>query len=291
MYETWLRSFHAVARHGSVTAAADALGLSQPTVSEQVKALEKKFGVELFHRQGRRITPTSMGQSLYEITQDIAGHMDEAVRLLAAAGREPAGPFAIGSANPYYVMALVNAYMDRFPRIQPSVAVAGRRETIQGLRDFRFDVAMFGRAEPDADILNMPYRRDRIMVLVPADHPWTERKSIRIADLAGQSFVAREARSTARAAIEEALQLAGVETKTVMTLDNREAIRDAVAMGIGLGYVAEGELLPVDRVSAVPISDAKIYIHLHVACLKSRAERPQIKAFLETARKLGNWTG
>jgi len=74
MYELWLRSFHAVARHGGATAAADALGLSQPTVTEQVKALEGRFQVELFHRHGRRMTLTALGRSLYQITQDIAGH-------------------------------------------------------------------------------------------------------------------------------------------------------------------------------------------------------------------------
>jgi aminoethylphosphonate catabolism LysR family transcriptional regulator len=289
MYETWFRSFHAVARHGGVTAAAQALGLSQPTVTEQVKALEKRFHVELFHRQGRRISLTSVGRSLYAITQDIAGHMEEAVRLLESTASEPEGPFAIGSANPYYVMELVSAFSARFPALTPSVQVKNRAEVIAGLIDFRYDAVMYGRLENDARILNLPYRRERVFVLVPRHHPWAKRKDLRIKELKDQPFVFREARSTARAAFEGALDAAGVHVRPTMVLDSREAIREAVAIGIGLGYVAEGELIPTDRVRAVPVVDAEMHVNFHIACLRSRAERPLIRTFLETAQALANW--
>jgi aminoethylphosphonate catabolism LysR family transcriptional regulator len=289
MYETWLRSFHAVARHGGVTAAADALGLSQPTVTEQVKALEGRFHVELFHRQGRRISLTAVGRSLYAITQDIAGHMEEAVRLLESVGSEPEGPFAIGSANPYYVMELVSAFSTRFPGLTPSVEVKRRAEVIAGLIDFRYDAVMYGRLENDTRILNLPYRRERVVVLVPRRHPWAGRKDLRIEELQDQPFVFREARSTARAAFEGALDAAGVHVRPTMVLDSREAIREAVAIGIGLGYVAEGELIPTDRVRAVPVVDAGMHVNFHIACLRSRAERPLIRAFLKTAQALANW--
>lgn len=291
MYETWLRSFHAVADHGGFTAAARALRLSQPTLTEQVKALEAKFDVELFHRQGRRISLTSAGRALFEVTQNIAGHMEEAIRLLDSAGNEPEGPFTIGSANPYYVMELVKALHERFPGLTPSVEIKSRHEVIAGLRDFRYDAAMFGRMENDARILNLPYRRQRVLVLVPADHAWAKRKSLRAAELDGQPFLFREARSTARAAFETAMDNAGARVRPVMVLDSREAIREAVALGMGFGYVAEGELVPADRVRALPVHDAGMYVNFHVACLKSRAERPLIKAFLETATSLRNWRG
>lgn len=291
MYETWLRSFHAVARHGGVTAAATALNLSQPTVTEQVRALEGRFGIELFHRQGRRLSLTASGSALFEITQNIAGHMDEAIRFLDGAGREPTGPFAVASANPYYVMQIVKAFGERFPAVTPSVEVKTRNEVLAGLFDFRYDAVMIGRLENDARILNLPYRRDRVLVLVPLAHPWAKRKSLRIAELAGRPFIFREARSTARAAFEAVLGRAGIVVRQAMVLDNREAIRDAVALDLGLGYVAEGELVPTDRVRALPVRDADMHVHLHIACLKNRAERPLVASFLETAAELRNWRG
>jgi aminoethylphosphonate catabolism LysR family transcriptional regulator len=291
MYELWLRSFHAVARHGGATAAADALGLSQPTVTEQVKALEGRFQVELFHRHGRRMTLTALGRSLYQITQDIAGHTEEAIRLLQSAEQGPVGPFTIGSANPYYVMELIQLFGDRFPGLTPSLEVKSRAEVIAGLLDFRYDAVMFGRVENDARILNLPYQRHRVLILVPLTHPFAKRRQLRMRELEGQPFVFREGRSTARARFETALSAAGVGVRQVMVLDSREAIREAVALGIGFGYVAEGELLPADRVRAIPVKDAEMWIDSHIACLRSRAERPLVRAFLETAQSMANWQG
>lgn len=81
-YHKWLRSFHAVAKTGSFTLAAEYLSVGQPTVSEQVNALEKTFSVELFHRRGRYIEMSSAGHKLYAITQGLFGQEDEAVQLL-----------------------------------------------------------------------------------------------------------------------------------------------------------------------------------------------------------------
>jgi len=291
MYELWLRSFHAVARHGGVTAAADALGLSQPTVTEQVKALEGRFEVELFHRQGRRMVLTALGRSLHEITQDIAGHMEEAIRLLQSAEQGPVGPFTIGSATPYHVMELIKAFGERFPGLTPHVEVKTRADVVSGLLDFRYDAVMIGRVESDSRILNQPYRRQRVLVLVPAAHPLAKRRALRMKDLDGLPFVFRESRSTSRAAFETALDAAGVHVRPVMVLESRETIREAVALGLGLGYAAEGELVPVDRVLALPVKDAEMSVNSHVACLQSRAERPLVRAFLETAQSLANWHG
>jgi len=291
MYELWLRSFHAVARHGGATAAADALGLSQPTVTEQVKALEGRFQVELFHRHGRRMSLTALGRSLYQITQDIAGHTEEAIRLLQSAEQGPVGPFTIGSANPYYVMELIQLFGERFPGLTPSLEVKSRADVVAGLLDFRYDAVMFGRVENDARILNLPYRRQRVLVLVPASHRFADRRSLRMRELEGQPFIFRESRSTARAAFETALDAAGVSVRPVMVLDSREAIREAVALGLGFGYVAEGELVPLDRVRAVPVKDAEMSVNFHIACLKSRAERPLVRAFMETAQAMANWHG
>ena len=85
MYHKWLRSFHAVAREGGFTAASKVLNVGQPTITDQVKALERQFGVELFHRRGRTVTLTDTGQQLLGFTQDIFGHEEEAVGFLTAA--------------------------------------------------------------------------------------------------------------------------------------------------------------------------------------------------------------
>jgi len=287
MYETWLRSFHAVARHQGFTAAAKALNLSQPTLTEQVKALEAKFGIELFHRRGRTVRLTTHGQSLYGITQGMAGHQEEALRFLDAAAEAPGGRFAIGSVTPYYVMRPINGFQTRFPHVETALTVDHRREIILGLLDFRLDVAVIGRAEPDTRITNTKLGDRSVEILLPVNHTLARRKRLRMRDLDGQTMVLREEQSTTRLAFERAARKAGIKTVAAMEIDNREAIREAVALGMGFGLATLDETLPRDRLCSRPIADADLRVELHVACLKNRAQRPLIAAFSEIATALG----
>lgn len=284
MYETWLRSFHAVARHGGFTAAAGALNLSQPTITEQVKSLEGKFGVELFHRRGRTVRLSGPGAALYEITQGVAGHMEEALRFLEVAGETPAGRFAIGSVNPYYIMEPVRAFGAQYGNVDTVLSVDHRREVIQGLLDFRLDVALIGRRDPDPRITNTMLWQKRVHILLPFDHPLARRKSLKMSDLDGQPMLLREERSTTRLAFEKAVRHAGIKVPAVMEIDSREAIREAVALGIGFGLATDGEVLPETRLCSRPVSDAEMQVVFHAACLKNRAKRPLIDAFIKIAK-------
>ena len=96
-YHKWLRSFHAVARTGSFTQAAELLSIGQPTISEQVSGLEKRFCVELFHRRGRFIELSPAGRQLYEITQGLFGQEDEAIQLLRSFRQRKHGMLRIGA--------------------------------------------------------------------------------------------------------------------------------------------------------------------------------------------------
>lgn len=281
MYHKWLRSFHAVAREGGFTAAARALNVGQPTVSEQVRALEDRFGVELFHRQGRAVRLTATGRQLLAITQDIFGHEEEAVRFLAAARAFQTGALAIGAANPYVVMHPTRDFLARYPRIDVAVAVEHHEVVLQALLDFRMDVAVLGRMAADARFCVVPYRRCRVDVLVGADHPWAARRAVRVRDLAGQRTILREPGSTTRQALEGALAAAGVEVRVVMEINSREAIRDAVMLGLGIGVASEAEFVAHDRLRAIPVSDADMFIAFHAVCLAERRHRPLIGAFMD----------
>lgn len=289
MYENWLRSFHAVASTGGFTSASRSLNLSQPTITEQVKLLEHKFGVELFYRTGRTTELTETGQSLFRVTQNIVGHVEEAIELLSTEHDFPSGNFTIGSVSPYGVMSLVKTFQEKFPGLTPSVAVYHRHEILERLLSFQIDAAIIGRAGSAPRFYNVPYRTHQVYVLVPARHKWAKRKSITTADLRDAPMILRESKSTTRAAFKSAMRKAGVPYRTVMEIDNREAIREAVALGMGYGLASNDGIhsLPKDRLKIIPVSDAEMQIGLHIVCLKNRRDRPLIKAFIETALAQG----
>lgn len=286
MYEKWLKAFHAVASEGGFTAAAKLLKVGQPTVSSHVKTLEDYFGVELFHRRGRNVEITPLGRSLLTVTQGLYGHEDEAVSLLRAAKELTAGQLNVSAIGPYDVMELLEAFQAEHPKLQFSVTLGNTTEVLQGLLDYKADIAIIGHEEDDPRISHTFYNRHRLLVIVNTDHAWARRRQIKIEELDGQKMVLRAIGSTTRQAFERARDQHCVKTHTVMEINNREAVREAVIRGLGIGVVSESEFAPHERLRALTVTNADMYTYAYVACLAERRNRPLISAFFTMANTL-----
>lgn len=281
MRHTQLRSFHAVAQRLSFTAAARELGVSQPTITTQVKSLEEEFGVELFVRRGRRIELTETGGGLLDITRRLFADEKEAADYLNETRGLRTGHLRVGAVGPYHVTDMLAAFNARHPGLYVSVTVGNSRDTLRDLLDYRTDVAVLAHVDPDPRLVAIPYRRHRVIAFCPADHPFAQRRSIRLRDMEGQRLVVREAGSTTRRAFDQAMRDANVRPRIVMEIGSRESIREAVAKGIGMGVVSEAEFIPDPRIRPLPITDAEIYTYAHVVHLKERQKARLVHAFLQ----------
>lgn len=280
MRHTQLRSFHAVAQRLSFTVAARELGVSQPTITTQVKSLEQEFGVELFVRRGRRIELTETGGGLLDITRRLFADEKEASDYLNETRGLKTGHLRVGAVGPYHVTDMLAAFNARYPGIYVSVTVGNSRESLRDLLDYRTDVAVLAHVDPDARLVAIPYRRHRVVVMCPADHDFADRRSIRARDMEGQRLIVREAGSTTRRAFDQAMREKDVRPRIVMEIGSRESIREAVAKGIGLGVVSEKEFIPDPRIRALQVSDSEIYTYAHVVHLRERQNARLVRAFL-----------
>jgi len=282
-----LRAFHAVATAGGFTAAAKARRVSQPTLTAQVRALEREFGVELFSRRGRRIELTEVGQGLLGIARRLLDDEGEALIFLNERRELKSGHLRVGAVGPYHVTDMLAAFNRRYPGIYVSVTIGNSRDVVRDLLDYRTEVAVLAHIDPDPNLLAIEYRRHRVVVFVHPEHAFWRRRSVRIAELEGQRLIQREQGSTTRRALEAALAEAGVKPRVVMEIGSREAIRFAVARGIGISAVSEAEFVPDPRLRAVPVSDAEIYTYAHVVCLRERQTARLVRAFLDVVADLG----
>lgn len=286
MHYTKLRSFHAVATAGGFTAAARQLKVGQPTITTQVRALERQFRVELFHRRGRRVELTDAGRGLLALTQRMLSLEAEAIDFLNATAGLRSGHLKIAAVGPYHVTEMLAAFRRRYAEIDFSVSVGNSRDVLQSLLDFRSDVAVLARVEDDPRFHAVPYSRHPVVVFVDDDHPWAKRRSIRIRDLAGQPMILRERGSTTRRALEDALARAEVKIGRAIEIGSREAIWLAVARGMGIGVVSAFEFTPHPRLHTLRVADAEIYTYAHVVCLAERRQAPLIAAFLDVVAGL-----
>ncbi|NWL76872.1 LysR family transcriptional regulator [Pseudomonas taiwanensis] len=278
-----LRAFLAVARHGSFSAGARALGLSQPTLTTQVQSLERQHNVELFHRRGRRIELSDVGQQLLPIAQRIAALELEAHNLLRDSGRLDSGQLKLGAVGPFHVIEMVDHYRQRHPRIEVSIRVGNSAEVLADLEQYVTDIAVLAGLHEDPSLCSVRYARHAIILFARHDHPLASRDVIALEDLEGQPLLQRESGSTTRAALERVLAEAGVTPRIAMEIGSREALREAVVRGIGLGAVSEAEFIPDPRIKPIRIEGDPVHTETYLYCLAERRNSLLISSFFEAA--------
>ncbi len=267
-------------------AASRLLRVGQPTITSQVRALEEYYGVELFHRRGRRVMLTEAGQSLYTITRRFMSLRDDAHDLLNAYGGFHTGELKVGAVGPYHATEMLSAFHDRYPDIRLRVAVGNSEEMVQRLLDYEADVSVLAHVEDDPRIFALPYSRHPVIIFVHKNHRFARRRRVRLAELQGERMILRESGSTTRLAFETALRQAGVTVEPVMEIGSREAVWLAVARGIGIGVVSDIEYIPHADLHPVAISDADVFTTAHVNCLAERRDSRLISAFFGVVQDL-----
>ncbi len=278
-----LRAFHAVASKGSFTSAARALNVTQPTLSSQVKALEETYGIRLFDRVGRGVVLTDLGTRLHEVTRRLYYLEEEAEEILSAARKLSIGSIRVGSDGPHHVIPIVAEFKQRYPELDISLDMGNADRVLKDLRESRIDLAVLARADDDPRLYVLPFSTSRLVLFVPRSHPWSKRNSVRIGEMSKERMILRETQSATRKIFESALKQAGVRPGSVMQIESREAVREAVAAGLGVGVVSEAEFDPDRRLKTLPFSDARLEITEYVVCLEDRRRLRIVRAFLEVA--------
>lgn len=195
-----LRAFVAIAEEGSITRAAERLGMQQPPLSQQIKALEERLGLLLFRRKARGVTLTESGQVLLDEARVILARLDHAERSVRRTARGEQGRLSIGIAPtaPFhpFVPSVIRAFREAFPGVTVLLEECLSREAVLGLAEARLDTA-FVRAEvPDATDLTVHRLTDEPMIVaLPASHPLAPRGTDDAAprplgSFAGETFIA-----------------------------------------------------------------------------------------------------
>ncbi len=285
MNHSQLKAFHAVAQENSFTKAAAALQVSQPTLSGHVKALEDGYGVTLFQRGGRQVELTEFGKSLFAVTQRYFASEIEALQLLSTAKGLLRGRLRIGADSPYHVVPLIAAFSHRFPAVQRSIFFGNSKEVLGNLYARKSDIAILPEIEADDRLHIIPFRHDRLVIFTHRGHAWSRRKSICLHEVADQTMIMREQGSSTRALFEKALTAKNVVSKNTLEMGSREAVREAVASGLGIGVVCESEIGHDTRLHKLPVRDTKLPVVEYITCLAESRNDAVVTTFFDIVRE------
>ncbi|MDC7675888.1 LysR family transcriptional regulator [Asticcacaulis machinosus] len=279
-----LRAFVAVVDLGSFSRAATELGVSQPNISNQIIALEQACGLRLLHRRSQNQALTDAGRELYTRARLVISRMldfETAANLFSTLKQ---GRIVVGYSTPPIAMSLIGHFMRTYGDIEV-VARHGNTAALRAdIHDCRIDVAITSLMEPDPGLSCHLIAHQGLNLLVPAAHPFAGRAEISVSDLAGLSIVAREDGSVTRLLSEEAMSAAGTPFAPILTVESREAVKEATANGVGLSFILDGEIGEDARLKALPIRGLTRKVGVYAVALRESLEIPAVAAFARLAQ-------
>jgi len=259
-----LMTIRAVARSGTIVAAANDLGVTPAALTARIKILEEEAGIALFDRAGGRLKPTSAGQEVVTTASRIDQMLTELANTLTAHRDRRAGRVTIGvvSTAKYFAPRLIAAFAHQNDKIDMSIMVGNRAEIIAALRDFAIDIALMGRPPLDFPVTSESFGPHPQVVIASPDHPFAGRRRINRTDLASESFLVREEGSGTRSVFDYFFDGIVVRPPRVkVEIGSNETIKQAVMAGLGLTLISahtieaevnDGRLIVLD-IDGLPI--------------------------------------
>ncbi|MCH7897161.1 MAG: selenium metabolism-associated LysR family transcriptional regulator [candidate division NC10 bacterium] len=273
----------------SFSKAAEAVYLTQPTVSGHIKGLEEYVGLKLLDRLGREVVPTQAGELLYGYARQVIALRNQAVQALEEYKGSLKGQLIIGGSNipgEYVLPALLGRFKARYPDISITLRIADSREIARGVLEGTYELGAVGARFDNGQLVYLKLWEDELVLALPADHGWAAKPAVGLAELSGQPIILREVGSGSRKVLEDALRSAGMDVgalTVVAEIGSTEAIRQAVKSGAGISVIslrAIQEDLDRGTLSTVPLEGMRLTRDFYLVYHKNRSKSPLCEAFL-----------
>lgn len=239
-----LKVFEAVARHNSFTRAAEELFLTQPTISMQVKQLTKAVGLPLFDQVGKRLYLTEAGNQLLLASREIFDKLDQLEMTVADLKGLKQGKLrlaVITTAN-YFVPRLLGPFCQKYPGIDIALQVTNHRGITERLAENLDDLYIVSQLPEGLNLSYHPVVENPLVVIATAQHPLAGQKQIPLKLLTDEPFIMREPGSGTRRSVQELFERHGVAVKVRLELGSNEAIKQAIAGGLGISVLSRHTL-------------------------------------------------
>ena len=277
-----LKIFSQAARRSSLTRAAQDLHLSQPAVSMQIKQLEESVGMPLFDRVGKRLQLTEAGRELNRYSREITAKVDEIAQVMDEIKglRRGSLTIAVATTVSQYAIQAVAGFHRRYPGIRVSLDVTNRKSLLSQLETNEADIVLMGFPPKKGKLEAVPFMDNPLVVIAAADHRLAGRKTVKLSEIVGETFLLREPGSGTRQAIERYLRRKGVSLSATLFMSGNEAIKYGVEAGLGLAIVSRHTIsleLKTGRLCELPVRGFPLVRQWYIV-------RPTAKRYSAAAR-------
>lgn len=285
-----LEVFCKVVELKSFTRAAEVVHLSQPSVSEHIRALEETVGEKLLDRLGREAQVTGAGQVLYRYARRIIQLRDEALQAVQSYGGQLTGTLRLGASTipgAYLLPQRLEAFQAQLPGAKVMLRISGTARIVEEVLQGDLELGLIGALWKDQSLICQPFCADRLVLIVAPGHPWARRREVDVRELQGETFILRERGSGTRMVMTQALAEHGVEVDKLALcaeMGSTDAVRQGVKAGLGvslLSSLAVAEDVKLGTLARVEMTGVTIERPFYLVHRKNRQLTPLGQAFLD----------
>lgn len=288
--------FEAAARHGSFTRAAEELFLTQPTVSMQIKQLTKSVGLPLFEQVGKRLYLTEAGRELFATCRQIFETISQFEMKVADLKGLKRGQLrlAVITTAKYFIPRLLGPFCQLYPGIDISLQVTNHEGILERMVGNQDDLYIMSQVPEHLDVSYQPFLSNPLVVLAPINHPLAGETNIPIQRLAEEPFIMREPGSGTRRAVQKLFDEHGVTVKVKLELGSNEAIKHAIAGGLGISVLSRHTLIENKDLTVLDVENFPIlrnwYMVYPTGKQLSIVARTYFEYLLESAKQFSDRT-
>jgi DNA-binding transcriptional LysR family regulator len=262
-----------VVQTGSVSAAARALHLTQPTVSLQLKKLTETVGEPLLEHRDQQMVPTHVGRALYQAAADVLGRFDDFSLYLEEARSGQVGQLSIAivTTAKYVMPRILGGFYRLFPKVNVTLNIGNRAHILSRFEQQLDDLYLFSHPPSGQTTQAVRILKNPLQLIAPADHWAVQQPNLTLAQLKNQRFLIREPGSATRLMFESWLSSQGMDLANTMQIESNEAIRLSVVSGLGLSVISAHTLnQQQEGIAVLPVAGFPLESHWYLVRRKDR---------------------
>ena len=276
-----LKAFHSVALHGGFSRASEKVFLTQPALSEHVRRLEQDHDILLFRREKKRVYLTDAGNRLFDLTKrlfEIDGQINE---FLSDSRSAVEGELRIIVDSASHISEILGRFQTAYPNVFVSMRSSNTEDMITQLRAYNTEIAIAGSIDASNDLVQIDLGSSPIIVIAANGYLASQQQTISFTELAKLPIVFREQGSKTRQLLEREASRRNIKLAPTMEVEGREAMRDIVASGAGIGFISKAEFGNDNRLTGLSIDDAELQMQESLLYLAQRSDLRIIRTFVD----------
>jgi DNA-binding transcriptional LysR family regulator len=287
-----LRIFYHAAKERNLTKAAEALFVTQPAVTMQLKALEQYLEVPLFRKRGKFLELTNEGSILFRYAEKIFGVVEEMEHALRGFASLTHGSLIIGTTRSFarhLMPGLISSYQQEFPGIKISLEVGSSSEIAEGVGNFKYDLGIIGKIPLPSKVKAVPYKPEEFCLIVSPDHRFAKKEVISCRELRKEPIIIREPGSGSRHFILSFLAAHGLEPSVLVQAGSVEFIKEYVIQGRGISFLHKPEVqleAKMGLLKTLELVEGPLHIQTIIVVPGGVTLSPPSRAFLEQVKAL-----